>query len=414
MANLASVILEGANQTSTPSVDTSNYDFSETILAESSFIDSAVATLFTNIMEAEQEYMVADVVGAATIIHENSLGNNVDAIAVTEGVVKNGIAKLKAAFTKFLAKIKEYYHKVITWFKAMFSNAEDFAKNYGDTLKQKAAKTKGFIYDGYKYDVEGGKTRVNEIKTLINKKMTNLVGEYDFVNEAKSKKELKAHLIDSKIISKDFDKDEATSSSDEIDKFLSEEIKVSDIAEMKKDLVELYHDGAEKKSPIKDFEANSLDSMITYLKNSKKTIEDFEKDLKNYEDKTNTVISKLGKFEAVKDEDGGANLVSNASYLSSLMTAFLNLYKVPCEVQIAIHKAMASEYLAALKKFYNFKGVKESVEIFDEEAYATLENAIILESDDESDDKGKKSDDTEECTESAVASILEQAARFTF
>ena len=426
MTNLASIILEGSRQV--PSVDMGNFDYSDTVVAEASYSDAAVATLFSDIMEAEQAYMVADVVGAATVIHESAIGNEVDPVAVSEGVVKNGIAKIKTAFQKFIAKIKEYYKRVVDWFKAMFSNAEDFAKNYGDMIKKKAAKVKEFHYTGYKYTASAGDARVNEITGKVNTQMTNLIGGYDFVKEAKTTKEFNDHLRSKKVISNSFKEDEKPTSTEVIDKFLSEELKVADIAELRSTLVETYRDGDDKKSDIKDFEANSVDTMVNFLKSSKKTIAEFEKQLKNYEEKTNKVISKLNGFESVKDEEGGSNLVSNASYISGIMTGFLNLYKVPCEVQIAIYKAMSAEFLGALKKFYSFKGnaVKEATEVFDAEAYATLENSLILEAcgkkslegdceDGEGDgeepvDEGKCKKGT---TESVVAGILEQAAAYT-
>lgn len=418
MANLASIILEGSNQV--PSVDTGNYDYSDTAIAESSYADAAIATLFSDVMESEQSYMVADVVGAATVIRENANGNQVDPVAVSESVIKNGIAKIKAAFQKFIAKIKEYYKRVIDWFKAMFSNGEDFAKNYGDMIKKKAAKVKDFHYTGFKYTASAGDARVTEVTNKVNAQMQNLIGGYDFVKEAKTTKEFSDHLRQSKAISASFKEDDKPTSSEVVDKFLSEQLKADDIADLRTNLIELYHDGDDKKSDIKDFEANSVDSMVTFLKSSKKTISEFEKQLKNYEEKTNKVISKLNGFESVKDEEGGSNLVSNASYISGIMTAYLNLYKVPCEVQIAVYKAMASDFLGALKKFYNFKGnaVKESAEVFDAEAYATLENTLVLEGEDCGDGEceGGDGDDkpAEGTTESAIAGILEQATAYTF
>lgn len=429
MANLASIILEGSNQT--PSVDLGNYDYSDMVVEESSYSDAAVATLFTDIMEAEQSYMVADVVGAATIIRENKLGHNIDPVVVSEGVVKNGIAKLKAAFQKFIAKIKEYYKRVINWFKAMFSNGEDFVKNYGDMIKKKAAKVKDFSYTGYKYTKSAGDTLVSGITDKVNAKLVGCLNGYDFIKEISTSQEFNKMLRDKKVIDASFKEDGKPTASEEVDKFLSGTLKYADIAEMKTAITEAYRDGDDKKSEIKDFEANSVDEMITYLKTSKKVISDLEKQLNNYEEKTNKVISKLNKFESEKDEQGGSNLVSNASYVSSLMTAYLNLYKAPCEVQIAIYKAMATDFLGVLKKFYNFKGNKgayaaESAEVFDEEAYATLENYLVLEGckkscsegcDEEDDSSDDEEDVEEKCgkgtTESVVAGILEQAAAFT-
>lgn len=413
MANIASVILEGSNIVS--SKDLGSYDYSDYVVTESSYHDAAIATLFTDIMEAEQSYMVADVVGAATVIRESTNGNQIDPVVVSEGVIKDGIAKIKAAFQKFFAKIKEYYKRVINWFKAMFSNGEDFAKNYGDMIKKKAAKVKDFHYTGFKYTTKAGDDRVKEVTNKVNEHMQDLIGGYDFVTECKTTKEFSDHLRNNKVISSSFEEGKTPTSSDEVDEFLRDKLNTKDISDLKSNLIELYHDGDDKKSDIKDFEANSVDSMITFLKSSNNTISEFEKQLRNYEGKTNNVISKLKHFESIKDEEGGSNLVSNASYISGLMTAFLNVYKVPCEVQISIYKSMASDFLGVLKKFYNFKGnaVKESTNVFDAEAYATLENTLVLEGEEcaEDDDNHEHVEGT---TESALKNILEQASMFTF
>ena len=423
MANLASVILEGANLMSS-SIDTSDYDYSDLVVTESSYFDSAVATLFTDIMEAEQEFMVADVVGAATIIRESALGNTVDAVAVTEGVIKNGIEKIKNAFKKFLAKIKDYYHKIISWFKAMFSNAEDFVKNYGDEVKTKASKVKGFTYKGYKYTLEKGNNQVESIKSEIDKAISGYLNGFDFVNKITglSSSELLAELK----ISKDFKEDGKPSATEVVDKFLEDNFKYSDIAEMNTELRDLFRDGDTEKKEIKDFEENSVSEMLTFLKTSSKTINKFETELSKHEGIINKVINKLNGIK-IEDEKSD-NLINNISYISSIVTSYLNAYKAACNVRITANKDVASDYLSVLKKFYSykyFKGVKEAFIPTDE--YPALESSYLFESDDveeEDDDEGgckkKKGCATEEgcatkegCTESAIASILEQASRFS-
>lgn len=417
MANLASVILEGANSVA-PSVDLGDYDYSETILAESSFLNSAMATLFTDIMEAEQNYMVADVIGAATIIRENSLGNFVDPVVVTENVFKNGIGKIKAAFQKFIAKIREYYKKVIDWFKAMTSNAEDFVKNYGDAIKKKGQKAKEFSYTGFKYTIAAGDSKCKELSDAANSMILSQIEIYDKVSDSKSTADFKAEIASK--LKADFKEDDHPTASDMVEKFLSGK-KYDDLADVRKSLTETYRDGDDKKKTIKGFEDNSVNEMVTYLKTSKKDIDKFQKDLNTYESNVKKIISKLNKIESKEGTDiSSDNQVQNASYLSSVISAFLNVYKVPCEVQIALHKEIVTAWLGVLKKLYNYRGkeVRESADIFDAEAYAMLENSIILEGDDESDDEdevseGKDCEDAEECTESAIASILEQASRFT-
>ena len=415
--NLASVILEGVNNTPS-NVDMGDYDYSGTILAESEFMNSAMATLYTDIMEAEQEFMVGDIIGAATVIRESANGNtDISAKVVYEGVVKNGIAKLKAAFQKFIAKIKEFYHKVVDWFKAMTSNAEDFVKNYGDALKKKASKAKEFKYTGYKY-VLATDNKCKAFADEVEKKIVSITGVYDSVSTSMTSAEFK-EKFSSALKDVEFDEDKNPSPSDAVEAYLSGK-KYDDIADLRRSLTEDYRDGDDKKSEIKGFEANGINEMLTYLKGSKKQIGEYEKQLSKFETNVQKIISKLNKFESKDNDDNGSNLVSWASYISSMVSAFLNVYKVPCEVQISMNKEISREWLGVLKKFYNYKGkeVKESVEVFDAEAYAMLESSLVLEGDDESDDEdevseGKDCADTEECTESAIASILEQASKFT-
>lgn len=429
MANLAKIIMEGAGFSSS-SVDMGDFDYSATALEESSYVDSAMATLFTDIMEAEQGFMVADIIGTATVIREQAAGNDIDSTAILEGVVGNGIARIKAAFQKFIAKIKEFYKKVIDWFKAMFSNAENFVKNFGTAVKDKARKAKGFKYTGFKYTLGAGDSKVASLKNSIDTKMKATIGGFDYMAKGSSTSSAEFKAAIASKVSSSFKEDDVPSASEVVDDYIST-LGYSDIDDMRNNLTEDYRDGSNTKTTIVDFEGNSVDSMLKFLKDSKKTISDLETDLKKYEDRVGNVIQKLNKYEAAKGADGAENIVSNASYISSVMTSLLNLYKVPCNVQIAIKKAVSKEWLSALKKFYNYKATKESVEVYDDEAYATLENSIILEADCEDGEceepaeegcgGGKKKKDMEgcsstkeACSESAVADILEMASRYTF
>ena len=420
MANMASIIMEGAGVGNNTSTDLyGNFDFSASAVEESSYVASAIAGLFCDIMEAEQSYKVADVIGAATIVRESRLGNTVDAVAIQEGIVKSGIERLKTAFQKFIAKIKEYYHRVINWFKAMFSNAEDFVKNYGDMIKKKAAKVKDFHYSGFKYTIEKGDGNCESIKDAVDKKIDSLAGAIGDL-KSKSKTEfyeyVKTSVFGSKYGGAFKDDADRASSSDVVEEFISKEIsvvKASDISELREELINSYRDGDDQKSDIKDFEGNSVDKML-------KTISKFETELKKYENNVNKVIQKLNGLTAKDGDDKGDEIVNCASYVSSLVSAFLNLYKVPCDVRINIYKTISSEWLGALKKFYNFKGnaVKESTVVEDLEAYATLESSLVLEGEDcgstdpSGDPKEKEPKGDTATTEATVAGILETAGNY--
>jgi hypothetical protein len=429
MSNLASVIMEGATAVSTNLGE--GYDFSGSAISESSYMNSACATLFSNVLEADQSYMVADVVGAAQIIHESRTVGTVDSTrtaAIQEGVVKSGIEKLKAAFQKFIAKVKEYYKRVIEWFKAMFASAEDFSKRYGAMIKTKSQKVKDFHYSGFKYTISAGDSKTDGFGDAVKKAMDALLGDgFNIASTSENKDEFHKRLRE-KVLKTDFKEEGAESASDIIDNFISKNSSASDVSDLRTEFIEAYQDGDTTRSDIKDFEANSIDEMLKHLKDSNNKTTKWESQLKTYEDKVNKVIQKLNAFTSKDGEEGGENLVSNASYVSSVMSAYLNLYKVPCEVKISMYKTISKEWLGVLKKFYNFKGNKgakfESVsaeDLVEPGALGALESDTpddVL--DDSSDDSGKGgsgSDDdkgSEPASESAIASILETANAYKF
>lgn len=416
MANLASAIMEGAGFGSLSNIDMGNYDYSDSILAESSFINSAMATLYTDIVEAEQSYMVSDVVTAATYIREVSNGNSIDGYALLEASVGGAIEKIKNAFKKFIAKVKEYYRKVIDWFKAMFANGEKFVNQFGDKIKEKARNYgKKFSYEGFKYTYDTGKNKAKQVKdkvrSIVNEKLDgyNVAGDFD-------KDTFKAKIAPT--LAGDFDEDKAGSSSEVVDEIIEKQLKFDDTADMRKELAKAFRDDSEKKVTITGFEGNSVDIMLKFIKDESSKINTVEKDLNTYETAVKKVIKQLDKVENWKDEGEGDDVeksntakVNNASWLSSIITGLLNTYKVPCEVEIQAIKDISKDWLGALKKFYNYRPAKESVEVYDAEAYATLENYIVLEG------EGKDDDDDEEVNESYgsdIADILDLASKYRF
>lgn len=412
MANLASAIMEGAGFGSLSNIDMGNYDYSDSILAESSFINSAMATLYTDVIEAEQSYMVSDVVTAATYLREASNGNNIDGQALLEASVGGAIEKIKNAFKKFIAKVKEYYRKVIDWFKAMFANGEKFVDQFGDKIKEKSRKYgKKFSYEGWKYTFSPGKAAVDKAKKAIEAKIRNQIDNYDFVTDF-DKDAFKAKIsatLDSK-----FDEDKVTPASEVVDDFIEKTLKFDDAADMRKELTKAFRDDSDKKVKITNFEGNSVDQMLKFIKDESTTINNLENDLTKYENNVKKVIKQLDKVENWKEDGEGKDTndarANNASWLSSIVTGLLNTYKIPCEVEIQMTKDAAKDWLGALKKFYNYRPAKESVEVYDAEAYATLENYIILEGEGNGDDD----EEVNESYGSDIADILDLASKYRF
>ena len=104
-------------------------------------------------------------------------------------------------------------------------------------------------------------------------------------------------------------------------------------------------------------------------------------------------------------------LSANASDIASKISALLTVYKIPCEAKIAVFKAMVTEWLGALKGFYNYKAAKEAFE-FDGEDMAMFESKAEDAEEDVVGDEGSDDKKEEGTTESVVAGILEQAQAF--
>jgi hypothetical protein len=290
---------------------------------------------------------------------------------------------------------------------------------------------KDFHYTGFKYTLSAGDTKVNSLGEAIKKEMNNLIGGFDIAKEAKNKTEFH-DMLRKDVLKADFKEDTSPSASDVVEKFIASNSSSSDVSELRTELIELYQDGDSTKSDIKDFEANSVDEMLKLLKDSSNKTSKWESQLKVYEEKVNKTIQKLNSFSSKDGEEGGEALVSNASYISSVMSAFLNLYKVPCEVQISMYKSISKEWLGVLKKFYNFKGNKGAYaadmqsasdpDMIDPAALGALESDTpddILD-DGKDSGSGSSSDDSkgseggDAATESALASILETANAYRF
>lgn len=459
MTSLARMVMEGTHQLggTTSSVDLSGFDYSKSALMESSYLDSACATLFAEIMESDQRAMVADVIVGANNLKAIQEGTTYNAQAAMEGFFSDLIDKIINSLKSFWAKVKEFFKKVIEWFRAMFSNAEEFAKRYGKELVDKANKQKGFKYEGFKYTQSEGDKLVGEFIDKIDSAITDKIfGAFDrvytkdgTVSSSGKSENLGSRKDGSNAVSLDdargaavdylaqaftpgFKEDGKPSSSDIIDGFLSKDLKVEDQSDMVKSIRDKYRDNEDTKTTIVDFEANSVSSMVEFLKNSSKAISDIQKAEKTLENPIEQMIKKLNGFKSKETGEAASAQTSQLSYAAGIGSAFLNLMKSCFTAKIDAYKEMSSTWLGVLKRFYNYRGVKESVVVFDPEAYAALENSIIFESDepetgdddggdkkgndkgsdDSGEDKENKEDKEKPTEESAVAALLEAVNNF--
>ena len=155
MANLATMIMEGTTFSKNGgSIDISGYDFSKQVLFESDSLNSAVVSLYIDVLEAEQRYMVSDVIAGASAVRALAINESFEAQSVMEGMFTSFVKKIVDSLKKFWAKIVEWFKKVFEWFRMMFSNAKEFAKRYGKELRNK--KYDGFKWEGFEWTLKAG------------------------------------------------------------------------------------------------------------------------------------------------------------------------------------------------------------------------------------------------------------------
>lgn len=401
---LADAILEGMSVNNNNAFD---YDASNIVVEDANFFASACSSLYVDIMESDNKFMSEDITSSAICVKGMLEGaDRTEYGPVLEGLFKNAIDRIISAFSKFKAKIIEYYHKVIDWFKAMFSGSKKFVTEYGKTLQTKASKVKGFEYNGYPYNVSSGDSTVTSACNEIDRKIKDTLGSYDVIKGTKTKKELYDHLKANHIISNKFDESSKPSASEVVEDFLSSNfsaVKVVDISDLTTELIEVYRGGSSKEI-IKDFSSTPVGTMCDFLKTSDDKIKKFESQMKKFESSVNNAVSKLNSFKAEDDSIESQNLISNANYVSSLLTQYLNLYRVPCSVQIQMYKEISKSWLGTLKGFYRYngkKGVNESTDI-----------AYTMEVTDDEPEEGDNPTPDDSLQEGALGSILAMAQKY--
>ena len=143
--SLVSTLMSGVTESA---LNLGEFDYSSEASMESYWLDAACESLVSDIYSIDRAYLTADVIGEVKTVTEGA-----DPQVLLEGMIATGIEKIKNAFRKFLAKIKEWAAKVKRFFKIIFLKGKDFVKEFGKEIRTKSVK--GFKYKGYIYDIEG-------------------------------------------------------------------------------------------------------------------------------------------------------------------------------------------------------------------------------------------------------------------
>ena len=427
--SLVSTLMSGVTESA---LNLGEFDYSSEASMESYWLDAACESLVSDIYSVDRAYLTADVIGEVKTVTEGA-----DPQVLLEGMIATGIEKIKNAFRKFLAKIKEWAAKVKRFFKIIFLKGKDFVKEFGKEIRTKSVK--GFKYKGYIYDIEGGNTAVDNIKDTVDGEINRLLSATDddatranYTDGDAAQQLTKLNSITDDQNASDWQdklcKDAASSAS------LGS---ASDLSELMENLTEKYHGGDSDKQEVEDFEGKDNDpsDMLSFIESSDKSIKQVENDEKKFEKEINGIIKHLDKLAAtskkdradIKDEDG--NAIGDAAYkaaskVSGYLSTALTVQKSAVDKKVAIYKEAAGAYTTILKSFLRYKPAKESYDFADADSIIALTEAgDAVEPDVSAEDDGaedpnakddKKTADTEGCKKGTTegAALFESAYKY--
>lgn len=372
--SLVSSLLEGVQAANT--IDTSALEAKIDFVGDD-FMESASVELMADINAVNEAYLTADIIGSVKVVTEGA-----DPAVLMENIVTSAIERLKGAWEKFLAGIRKFFDKVITFFKSMTMSGEKFVNELGGQIKNKIAAIKKFKYTGYLYNAKAGTAAYDSAKKSIEKDITSYFKGLDTVAAVRNVDSFEDYKIEG--IKED------TDVSSVIEKSAGAAAKGSTYAtDIKNYILEKYRGDSSKGEH--EIGASEVGTMLDVIKNAKKATADAKSEKDNMEKMIINIINKVDKIGSnIKDDDKGkSKLVGAASKLSQILNGLLNLYRGAADAKIQYYKESNKHYLHVLRNLLNWGKATEST--------------LLFESDDECDDAADIDDDDVDIDEAAVA-----------
>lgn len=347
-------------------IDTSDIQIDQASVHEG-FLDEAVVELCQGIYSVNEAYLTADIIGSCKVVTEGA-----DPEVLLESMISSGIEKLKGVWRKFLAAIRAFFDKVVTLFKSLILSNTKFTKEFGSKLIEKAKTAKDFKYKGYDYAMASGDNAVTNAQSAISKKIDSFIGKIDTAATTNTEDLLKSLSLKG---------DAANMSPSDISEAVIKSIdsSYSNSGDLRDGIVKAYRGDADSPSEQTLSGVSAVKAMIKFIEGAGDAISKVKKDRDDFEKKVSAIIKKLDTLGSKKGETKKEQTAySNASKISSFLTALMNLYKVPCNAKIAAYKEVNRKYNGVLKMFLNFGKVSEGAlfegdDEFDPEDMADVE-----------------------------------------
>lgn len=346
----------------TESIDVSGYDFGE-VTTESTFVEAACESLFTDIYTVDRAYHIADIVGEVKVVREGA-----DAQALLENIITSGIEKLKNAFKKFWAKLKAWFESVKKFFKSFFLKGKDFVKEFRKEIMDK--KVTGFKYHAYHFTFKDGDAVGEKIMSAVSTKIDTLAS---YIKDANGK-------MDTKKFSEGYgshSSGDGFASSSDYQEHIIKALNIrgaSTASELTDELKKAYRNGEDAAEDFEEFESNDREEMLSIVDGSDKIVKDIEKQESTFEKEVNVMIKAL---DSIKSSDNEA-VYKIAQQCSSRASSLLTLGKIPSTEKVAAYKEAASSFRSILGSFVRFKPAKEGAEVEDEDEKPATESLFDM------------------------------------
>lgn len=326
------------------------------------------------LFEGSREYTeTSAALYVADVMVETSVKEGADMEILIEGVVKDSFLRIKAVFQKMWAKVKAWFASVKKLFQQLTLKGKEFIKQFKSELNEKArtAKGKGFKYKGYHLTIEAGEKEAKRIAGIlagyIATNADNVATAAEQLADAQQGPQPKVEV------------------DEQIEKMWAE-LKVDNAAELAELVRVAHHNGEESKEVIEDFEANSVQELMSIVEHSDAKIKEMDKMEKQVSagfakiiKALQTAESKAARLEGKADENASAG----AAAVTALVTARLRVSKAAIAAYNTVAAANASETRAAiaqaqstLRSLLSFKVKKAVKESYTED----LSEDSILES----------------------------------
>lgn len=347
-------------------IDTSDIQIDQNSVHEG-FLDDAIVELCQGIYAVNEAYLTADIIGSCKVVTEGA-----DPEVLLESMISSGIEKLKGVWRKFLAAIRAFFDKVVTLFKSLILSNTKFTKEFGPKLIEKAKTAKDFKYKGYEYAMTAGDNKVKSAQSAISAKIETMIGK--IADAASTNTE---DLLGKLNLAK---KDSNMTPADIAEAVVkSIDSSCENSSDLKDAIIKAYRGDADSPSEQTLSGVAGVKAMISFIEKAGDIISSVKKDRDDFEKKVSAIIKKLDVLGGKKGETKKEQTAySNASKISSFLTALMNLYKVPCNAKIAAYKEVNRKYNGVLKMFLNFGKVSEGAlfegdDEFDPEDMADVE-----------------------------------------